>query len=73
MTDWSTCPAVERNPRKISGAWACAGTRVLVYALFQDLESGATVQQLLEWYPEVKEWQLAVVLNHETGYFKTLA
>ena len=22
MTDWNTCPAVERNPRKISGAWA---------------------------------------------------
>ena len=33
MTDWNTCPAVERDPRKISGAWAFTGTRVPVYAL----------------------------------------
>ena len=37
MTDWKTCPAVERNPRKISGAWAFAGTRVPLYALFENL------------------------------------
>ena len=66
MTDWNTCPAVERNPRKISGAWAFTGTRVPVYALFENLESGATVEQFLEWFPEVKEWQVTAVLNHET-------
>lgn len=65
MTNWMTCPAVERNPRKISGAWAFTGTRVPVYALFENLESGATVRQFLEWYPEVKEWQVAAVLKHE--------
>ena len=43
MTDWSTCPAVERNPKKISGAWAFTETRVPIYALFENLESGATV------------------------------
>ena len=47
MTDWNTCPAVERNPWKISGAWASTGTKVPVYALFDNLESGATVQQYL--------------------------
>ena len=41
-----------------------------VYALFENLESGATVKQFLEWYPEVKEWQVAAVLKHETDYFK---
>ena len=71
MTDWSTCPAVERNPRKISGAWAFTGTRVPVYALFENLAGGATVQQFLEWFPEVKESQVAAVLNHETEYLKT--
>ena len=69
MTAWNTCPAVERNPRKIS-AWAFAGARVPLYALFENLESGATVQQFLEWFPEVKEWQVAAVLNHETEFFK---
>ena len=73
MTDWSTCPAVERNPRKISGAWAFTDTRVPVYALFENLESGATVKQFLEWYPEVEQWQVTAVLNHETEYFKTPA
>ncbi len=58
MTDWSTCPAVERNPKKISGAWAFTGTRVPVYALFENLESGATVNQFLEWFPEVKPSKL---------------
>ncbi len=48
MTDWGTCSAVERNPRKISGAWAFTGTRVPVYALFENLESGASVKQFPE-------------------------
>ena len=73
MTDWNTCPAVERNPRKISGAWAFTGTRVPVYALFENLESGATVKQFLEWYPEVKAWQVVAVLNHEAAHLKTPA
>lgn len=70
MTNWSTCPAVERNPRKISGAWAFTGTRVPVYALLENLESGATVKEFLEWYPEVEEWQVTAVLNHEAEYLK---
>lgn len=73
MTDWNTCPAVERNPGKISGAWAFTGTRVPVHALFENLESGATAKQFLEWYPEVEEWQVAAVLNHEAEHLKTPA
>ena len=70
MTDWTNCPAVERNHRKISGDWAFAGTRVPVYALFENLESGATVKEFLEWYPEVNEWQVASVLKHEAESLK---
>ncbi len=33
MTDWTTCPAVERKPGKVSGAWVFAGTRVPLFAL----------------------------------------
>lgn len=73
MTDWTTCPAVERNPRNISGAWAFTGTRVPVYAPFENLESGATAKQFLEWFPDVAEWQVSAVLNHETEYFKASA
>lgn len=70
MTNWTTCPAVERNPRKISGDWAFTGTRVPVYALFENLESGATVTEFLEWYPEVKAWQVTAVLKHEADALK---
>ena len=70
MTDWSDCPAVERNPKKISGAWAFTGTRVPVYALFENLEGGATVSDFLEWFPEVREWQVKAVLNHEVEHLR---
>ncbi|MCY3545139.1 MAG: DUF433 domain-containing protein [Chloroflexi bacterium] len=70
MTDWSDCPAVERNPKKISGAWAFTGTRVPVYALFENLEGGATVSDFLEWFPEVQEWQVKAVLNHEAEHLR---
>ena len=66
MTDWNQCSAVERNPRKISGDWAFTGTRVPVYAFFENLESGASVKDFLKWYPEVEEWQVTAVLKHES-------
>ena len=71
MMNWNACTAVECNPRKLSGVWAFSGTRVPVYALFENLESGATVNEFLEWYPEVEEWQVAAVLKHETEFFKS--
>ena len=73
MTNWTKCPAVERTAGKISGAWAFTGTRVPVYALFENLESGATVKEFLEWYPDVEEWQVRAVLDHEVEYLKTPA
>ena len=48
MLNWSQCPAVERVPGKVSGAWLFRGTRVPVKALFENLEDGATVSQFLE-------------------------
>ncbi len=67
MTSWANCPVVERNPRKISGDWAFKGTRMPVYALFENLESGATVKEFIAWYPEVQEWQVAAVWLTNSG------
>ncbi len=61
---------MERNPRKISGDWAFTGTRVPVYALFENIQSGATVKDFLEWYPGMEEWQVMAVLKHETESLK---
>ena len=67
---WESCSAMERNPRKISGAWAFTGTRVPVYALFENLASGATVEQFLEWFPGVEERQVGEVLEYEAKTLK---
>ena len=64
MLDWTTCPAVERDPAKVSGAWLFRGTRVPVSALFENLESGATVEQFVQWFPGVSREQVDAVLAH---------
>ena len=73
MTDWNTCPAVERCAGKLSGAWAFAGTRVPVSALFENLGSGATVEQFLDWFREVEEWKVRAVLEHQARAVKAPA
>ena len=64
MLHWSECSAVERVPGKVSGAWLFKGTRVPVKALFENLESGATVEDFLAWFPGVKREQVEAVLDH---------
>ena len=48
MLDWSRCPAVERVPGKVSGNWLFKGTRVPVRALFENIESGARIDDFLD-------------------------
>jgi len=64
MIDWSTCPAVERDPSRVSGAWVFRGTRVPVTALFENLEDGAQLQEFLDWFPGVTRDQARAVLGH---------
>ena len=64
MLDWSQCSVVERIPGKVSGTWLFVGTRVPVRALFENLESGATVDEFLEWFPGVAREQIEAVLDH---------
>ena len=65
MLEWSQCPAVERQPEKVSGAWLFRGTRVPVRALFENLEAGARVDDFLDWFPGVQRDQVEAVLQHE--------
>lgn len=64
MLDWSQCHAVERSPDRVSGAWVFRGTRVPVTALFENLESGARLDEFLEWFPGVTREQAEAVLEH---------
>ena len=64
MLDWSTCSAVERDPSRVSGVWTFRGTRVPVTALFENLESGARIDDFLAWFPGVSREQVEAVLDH---------
>jgi len=64
MMDWSSCPAVEQAPEKVSGAWVFRGTRVPVLALFENLEGGASIDDFLLWFPGVTKAQVEAVLDY---------
>ena len=64
MIDWSSCPVVERDAQRVSGAWVFRGTRVPVAALLENLEDGAQVSQFVEWFPGVTLEQTRAVLEH---------
>ena len=51
MIDWSSCPAVERDPERVSGAWVFRGTRVPVSALFENLEDGRSCRNSWIGFP----------------------
>ena len=60
--DWSQCPAVETIPGKVSGAWVFKNTRMPVATVFENLESGATIDEIMEWF-DVSREQIAAVLD----------
>ena len=60
--DWSQCPAVESGPGKLSGAWVFKDTRMPVSAVFENLEEGATVEDIMEWFHLSRE-QIVPVLQ----------
>ena len=59
--DWSQCPAVESIPGKVSGAWVFRGTRMPVSIVFENLESGATIDEIMEWFHVTREQIVAVL------------
>jgi uncharacterized protein (DUF433 family) len=64
MIDWSSCPAVESDAGRMSGAWVFRGTRVPVSALFENLGDNASLRDFLDWFPGVSPDQARAVLEH---------
>ena len=60
--DWSHCPAVESIPGKVSGAWVFCGTRMPVATVFENLEAGASIEEIAEWFDITPE-QITAVLE----------
>jgi len=60
--DWSQCPAVESIPGKVSGAWVFRGTRMPVATVFENLETGASIDEIVAWFDVTPE-QIKAVLE----------
>ena len=60
--DWSQCPAVESVPDRRSGAWVFRGTRMPVATIFENLELGTSIEEIIEQY-DVTRAQIQTVLE----------
>ena len=47
---WGDCPGVERNPRRVHGAWTLEDTRLPLHVIFENLAAGATIQEVTQWF-----------------------
>ncbi len=61
--DWSECPAVETVPGKVSGAWVFRGTRMPVATVFENLEDGLTVDEIVQMFDGITREQVRTVLE----------
>lgn len=61
--DWSQCPAVESVPGKVSGAWVLKDTRMPVSAIFENLEAGASIDDIMEWFHGLDRTQVREVIE----------
>ncbi len=60
--DWSQCPAGESVPGRLGGAWVFRDTRMPVSAVFENLEAGATADEIVEWF-DISRQQVISVLQ----------
>jgi len=61
--DWSQCPAVESVPGKVSGAWVLCGTRMPVATILSNLEAGASIDDIMDWFDGLDREQVKAVIE----------
>jgi uncharacterized protein (DUF433 family) len=71
--DWSQCAAVESVPGKVSGAWVLRGTRMPVATIFENLEAGASLDDILCWFAGLDREQVKAVINFAARSLETPA
>ncbi len=59
--DWSQCPAVESVPDR-RNAWAFRDTRMPVATVFENLEAGSGIEEIIEQFHVTRE-QIQAVLE----------
>jgi len=73
VLDWSQCSAVEKIPGKVSGAWVVRGTRMPVSAIFENLEAGANIDDILQWFDGLDREQVRAVIDFAARSLETPA
>lgn len=63
VLNWSECPAVESVPGKVSGAWVFRGTRIPISAIFENLEDGLTINEIVQMFDGLRTEQVKSVLD----------
>lgn len=63
ILDWSQCAAVESVPGKMSGAWVFRGSRIPVAAIFENLEDGLTIDEVVGMFDGLERGQVTQVLE----------
>jgi len=53
--DWSQCPAVESVADRRSGAWVFRDTRMPVATVFENLEDGSSIEEIIEQFHVTRE------------------
>jgi uncharacterized protein (DUF433 family) len=61
VLDWSQCPAVESVAGKLSGAWVFKDTRMPVSLVFENLELGASIEEIMEWHHLTRDQIVSVL------------
>jgi|SRR5579863_5083939 uncharacterized protein (DUF433 family) len=61
--DWSQCAAVESVAGKVGGVWVFKDTRMPVSVVFENLEDGVTIDELVELYDGLAREQVEAVLD----------
>jgi uncharacterized protein (DUF433 family) len=56
-------PRRESVPGKVSGAWVLRGTRMPVSAIFENIEAGANIDDLIEWFDGLDRDQVKAVIE----------
>src|SRR5262245_37196642 len=71
--DWSQCEVVESVAGKVSGAWVFRGTRIPVSAVFENLEDGITIDEIVDMFDGLTRDQVKAVLDFTAHSLETPA
>ena len=63
MTNFDSCPAVERRPGTLGGVLIFKNTRLPLYVLFDNLAGGATINEFMDSFPGPERSEIEQVLQ----------